>query len=44
MVRKSASFHFDGFTWSERFLVFSTQFDFPETIPRLADVPYDAGH
>ena len=44
MVRKSASFHFDGFTWSERFLLLSTEFDFSEIIPRLADVPYDACH
>lgn len=41
-VRKSAGIEFDGFTWPERFLVLSTEFDFASIIPGLADVSYYA--
>lgn len=41
-VRKSAGIAFDGFTWPERFLVLSTDFDFATLIPGLADVSYYA--
>jgi len=41
-VRKSAKIAFDGFTWPERFLVLSTEFDFTSLIPGLADVSYYA--
>ncbi|WP_421995343.1 FAD-dependent oxidoreductase [Roseococcus sp.] len=41
-VRKSAGIEFEGFTWPERFLVLSTEFDFASIIPGLADVSYYA--
>lgn len=41
-VRKSAGIAFEGFTWPERFLVLSTEFDFATLIPGLADVSYYA--
>jgi 3-(3-hydroxy-phenyl)propionate hydroxylase len=41
-VRKAAGIAFDGFTWPERFLVLSTDFDFATLIPGLADVSYYA--
>ncbi|MDB5415730.1 MAG: 2-polyprenyl-6-methoxyphenol hydroxylase-like oxidoreductase [Rubritepida sp.] len=41
-VRKAADIAFDGFTWPERFLVLSTEFDFASIIPGLADVSYYA--
>lgn len=41
-VRKAADIAFDGFTWPERFLVLSTEFDFASIIPGLADVTYYA--
>jgi len=41
-VRKSAGIGFDGFTWPERFLVLSTEFDFATIIPGLSDVSYYA--
>ncbi len=41
-VRKSAGIPFNGFTWPERFLVLSTEFDFATIIPGLADVSYYA--
>ena len=41
-VRKAANIAFDGFTWPERFLVLSTEFDFASIIPGLADVSYYA--
>ncbi|WGD51067.1 FAD-dependent monooxygenase [Bradyrhizobium sp. CB1650] len=41
-VRKSIGVTFDGFTWPERFLVISTQFDFPTIFPDLASVSYVA--
>jgi 3-(3-hydroxy-phenyl)propionate hydroxylase len=41
-VRKSANIAFEGFTWPERFLVLSTEFDFATVIPGLADVSYYA--
>lgn len=41
-VRKSAGIAFNGFTWPERFLVLSTEFDFASIIPGLADVSYYA--
>ena len=42
VVRKSADIDFEGFTWPERFLVLSTEFDFATLIPGLADVSYYA--
>ncbi|MBR0658696.1 FAD-dependent oxidoreductase [Neoroseomonas oryzicola] len=41
-VRKAANIAFEGFTWPERFLVLSTDFDFATLIPGLADVSYYA--
>ncbi|WP_198371178.1 FAD-dependent oxidoreductase [Roseomonas rosulenta] len=41
-VRKAAGIAFEGFTWPERFLVLSTDFDFATLIPGLADVSYYA--
>ncbi|MDB5379235.1 MAG: 2-polyprenyl-6-methoxyphenol hydroxylase-like oxidoreductase [Rubritepida sp.] len=41
-VRKAAGIEFEGFTWPERFLVLSTEFDFASIIPGLADVTYYA--
>lgn len=41
-VRKAGKIAFDGFTWPERFLVLSTEFDFSRIIPGLADVSYYA--
>lgn len=41
-VRKAAGIGFEGFTWPERFLVLSTDFDFGSIIPGLADVSYYA--
>ncbi|WP_431282187.1 FAD-dependent oxidoreductase [Humitalea sp. 24SJ18S-53] len=41
-VRKAAGIAFEGFTWPERFLVLSTEFDFASIIPGLADVSYYA--
>lgn len=41
-VRKAMDVPFEGFTWPERFLVLSTEFDFPSIIPGLADVSYYA--
>jgi 3-(3-hydroxy-phenyl)propionate hydroxylase len=41
-VRKSAGIEFEGFTWPERFLVLSTEFDFATLIPDVADVAYYA--
>ncbi|MBY0335097.1 MAG: FAD-dependent monooxygenase [Acetobacteraceae bacterium] len=39
-VRKSSGLAFEGFTWPERFLVLSTEYDFREVIPGLSDVSY----
>jgi 3-(3-hydroxy-phenyl)propionate hydroxylase len=39
-VRKALAINFEGFTYSERFLVVSTPFDFPEAIPGLSLVNY----
>lgn len=39
-VRKSSGLAFEGFTWPERFLVLSTEYDFNEVIPDLSDVSY----
>ena len=41
-TRKAAGIEFAGFTWPERFLVLSTEFDFATVIPGLADVSYYA--
>ncbi|WP_424814056.1 FAD-dependent oxidoreductase [Roseococcus sp. YIM B11640] len=41
-VRKASGIEFEGFTWPERFLVLSTEFDFATIIPGLADVSYYA--
>lgn len=41
-VRKAMEVGFEGFTWPERFLVLSTEFDFTSIIPGLADVTYYA--
>ena len=41
-VRRAAGIGFEGFTWPERFLVLSTEFDFASVIPGLADVSYYA--
>jgi len=41
-VRRAADIAFEGFTWPERFLVLSTEFDFAAAIPGLADVSYYA--
>ena len=41
-TRRAAGIAFDGFTWPERFLVLSTEFDFASVIPGLADVSYYA--
>ena len=41
-TRRAASIAFEGFTWPERFLVLSTEFDFASVIPGLADVSYYA--
>ncbi len=41
-IRRSAGIEFEGFTWPERFLVLSTEFDFNAAIDGLADVTYYA--
>jgi 3-(3-hydroxy-phenyl)propionate hydroxylase len=41
-VRRTLGIEFEGFTWSERFLVVSTPFDFNRVIPDLATVSYVA--
>src|SRR5215211_1032133 len=41
-VREAIGIRLEGFTWSERFLVASTPFDFAQVIPRLCDVSYFA--
>jgi len=41
-VRKAMGVEFEGFTWPERFLVLSTDFDFADAVPGLADVSYYA--
>lgn len=41
-VRRSADIEFEGFTWPERFLVISTDFDFRSVFPDLSSVSYVA--
>ena len=42
MLRKSIGIELEGFTWPERFLVASTDFDFTQVIPDLSTVSYFA--
>jgi len=41
-VREALGIKLDGFTWPERFLVASTEFEFADVIPDLCDVSYFA--
>jgi len=41
-VRETLGINLEGFTWTERFLVASTPFDFAQAMPGLADVSYFA--